>query len=83
MFYSKKNIYQHLLDNKKIAFKPSVQLNLTVRYHDEGSKKLSRPGITGYILHIVTFNLAIIIHILEEVALEPILGRCSKAFFTN
>jgi hypothetical protein len=29
-----------------------------------------------------TFHLAVIIHILEEVILEPILGRCSKAFFT-
>jgi hypothetical protein len=29
-----------------------------------------------------TFNLAIIIHILEKLILQPILGRCSKALFT-
>jgi hypothetical protein len=46
-------------------------VSLSIKFNFHGNF-LSRPGIPGYIFNIVTFNLAIIIHILEEVVLEPI-----------
>ncbi len=38
---------------------------------------LSRPGITGYIFHIITFNQVTIIHILAEVVLAPTINKIS------